>query len=60
MEVPDGTDGMLALRPGWPSMFRGYLGEPERYEACFTAGWYISGDLARRDRGGLFLVCRAW
>jgi len=54
VEVPDGTDGMLALRPGWPSMFRGYLGEPERYEACFTAGWYISGDLARRDQEGYF------
>ena len=35
-------------------MFRGYLGEPERYEACFTAGWYISGDLARRDEDGYF------
>jgi len=54
VEVPDGTDGMLALRPGWPSMFRGYLGEPERYEACFTAGWYVSGDLARRDEDGYF------
>jgi acetyl-CoA synthetase len=54
VEVPDGTDGMLALRPGWPSMFRGYLGEPERYEACFTAGWYVSGDLARRDEEGYF------
>jgi len=54
VEVPGGTDGMLALRPGWPSMFRGYLGEPERYETCFTAGWYISGDLARRDEEGYF------
>jgi acetyl-CoA synthetase len=54
VEAPDGTDGMLALRPGWPSMFRGYLGEPERYEACFTGGWYISGDLARRDEEGYF------
>jgi acetyl-CoA synthetase len=25
------TAGELALRPGWPSMFRGYLGEPERW-----------------------------
>ena len=54
VEVPDGADGVLALRPGWPSMFRGYLGEPERYEACFTAGWYVSGDLARRDEDGYF------
>ena len=25
--------GELVLRPGWPSMFRGYLGEQERYRA---------------------------
>ncbi len=27
------AEGELALRPGWPSMFRGYLHEPERYRA---------------------------
>ena len=27
--------GELALRPGWPSMMRGYLGEEERYRKCF-------------------------
>ena len=29
---PD-AEGELALRPGWPSMFRGYLDEDERYRA---------------------------
>lgn len=43
---------MLALRPGWPSMFRGYLGEEERYRRCFASGWYLSGDLVRRDGDG--------
>jgi acetyl-CoA synthetase len=46
--------GELALRSGWPSMFRGYLGEPERYERCFSDGWYLSGDLVRRDEDGYF------
>jgi acetyl-CoA synthetase len=46
--------GDLALRPGWPSMFRGYLHEPERYAKCFAAGWYITGDLARRDVDGYY------
>ena len=46
------TEGELALRPGWPSMFRGYLNEPERYARCFAGGWYLSGDLARRDEDG--------
>jgi acetyl-CoA synthetase len=49
-----GTPGELALRPGWPSMFRGYLHEPERYAKCFAGGWYLTGDLARRDADGYF------
>jgi acetyl-CoA synthetase len=48
------TAGELALRPGWPSMFRGYLGEPERYAKCFADGWYLTGDLAMRDADGYF------
>jgi len=35
-------------------MFRGYLGEEERYRKCFVGGWYRSGDLARRDADGYF------
>ena len=50
---PD-TEGELALKAGWPSMFRGYLGEAERYRKCFAEGWYLSGDLARRDRDGYY------
>ncbi|HET7231982.1 MAG TPA: AMP-binding protein, partial [Longimicrobium sp.] len=49
-----GVEGELALRPGWPSMFRGYLGEEERYRRCFAGGWYLTGDLARRDADGYF------
>jgi acetyl-CoA synthetase len=49
-----GVEGELALRPGWPSMFREYLNEPERYAKCFADGWYLSGDLARRDADGYF------
>lgn len=49
-----GEVGELALRPGWPSMFREYWGEPERYEKCFAGGWYLSGDLARRDADGYY------
>ena len=53
-----GVGGELALRPGWPSMFRGYLHDEERYRACFAGGWYLTGDLARRRRGRLLLVRR--
>ncbi|MFI7644283.1 acetate--CoA ligase [Nonomuraea sp. NPDC049400] len=59
IEEPD-VEGELALRPGWPSMFRGYLGEPERYAKAFAGGWYLSGDIARRDQDGYFwFVARA-
>lgn len=53
VEEPDGQ-GELALRPGWPSMFRSYWGEVERYRKCFAGNWYLTGDLARRDRDGYF------
>ncbi|GAB4351757.1 MAG: acetate--CoA ligase [Oricola sp.] len=46
--------GELALRPGWPSMMRGYLHEEERYKKAFSDGWYLSGDLAMRDSDGYF------
>ncbi len=47
-------EGELALRVGWPSMFRGYLDDEERYRQCFADSWYLSGDLARRDPDGYF------
>ncbi len=54
-----GEEGDLALKPGWPSMFRGYLHEDARYAKCFArdeagAEWYLTGDLARRDVDGYF------
>jgi acetyl-CoA synthetase len=48
------TAGQLALRTGWPSIFRGYLKEEARYAACFKDGWYLTGDLAMRDSDGYF------
>ncbi|MEZ7237131.1 acetate--CoA ligase [Rhodococcus sp. GXMU-t2271] len=50
---PD-TEGELALRAGWPSMFRGYLNQDERYRKCFADHLYLTGDLARRDTDGYF------
>jgi acetyl-CoA synthetase len=53
VDKPD-VEGDLALKPGWPSMFRGYLHDEARYQKCFRDGWYISGDLAERDADGYF------
>ncbi len=52
-EKPD-CEGELALRIGWPSMFRGYLHDEDRYRKCFVDDWYLSGDLAQRDADGYF------
>ena len=51
--APD-VEGELALKRGWPSMFRGYLNEEERYRKCFAGEWYLTGDLAKRDGDGYF------
>jgi acetyl-CoA synthetase len=48
------VEGELALRPGWPSMFRGYWNDPDRYRKCFAGRFYLTGDLARRDEDGYF------
>ena len=53
IKEPD-VQGELALKPGWPSMFRGYLHDDQRYKKCFEDGWYITGDMARRDADGYF------
>ena len=53
IEEPD-VEGELALRPGWPSMFRGYLHEDERYRKCFVGNLYLTGDLAKRDSDGYY------
>ncbi len=53
IDEPD-VDGELALKAGWPSMFRGYWEDPERYTSCFADGWYLTGDLVRRDVDGYY------
>lgn len=49
-----GSVGLIALRPGWPSMFRAYWNKPEIYESRFANGWYLTGDRASIDRDGYF------
>jgi acetyl-CoA synthetase len=53
VSAPD-AEGELALKAGWPSMFRAYLNDDERYRKCFAGGWYLTGDLAKRDSDGYF------
>jgi acetyl-CoA synthetase len=50
---PD-VDGLLALRPPWPSMFRTYYNNPGAYDSKFKNGWYCTGDRARIDADGYY------
>jgi acetyl-CoA synthetase len=52
--VPCGQEGNLALKPGWPSMFRTYWKKEEMYRSHFQNGWYITGDRAKKDEAGYF------
>ncbi|MGE5106670.1 MAG: acetate--CoA ligase [Sphingobacteriales bacterium] len=46
--------GHLVLKKGWPSMFRAYLHDEERYKKCFRNDWYLTGDLAKKDEEGYY------
>ncbi len=52
--LPPGEEGDLAVRPGWPSMFRIYWNKKELYDSRFRNGWYITGDRARMDKDGYY------
>lgn len=54
LEDEPGIQGHLVLKKGWPSMFRSYLHDEERYQKCFHDPWYITGDLAKIDEDGYF------
>jgi len=49
-----GSVGLIALKPGWPSMMRAYWNNPETYSNKFKNGWYIAGDRASIDADGYF------
>jgi acetyl-CoA synthetase len=53
-ELPSGREGNLALKPGWPSMFRTYWKKEDLYQSRFNNGWYITGDKAKRDEDGYY------
>lgn len=49
-----GTVGLIALKPGWPSMFRTYWENKVLYDDKFKKGWYICGDRSSIDNDGYF------
>ena len=49
-----GKVGLIALKPGWPSMMRTYWRNEETYKKKFRNGWYLPGDRSSIDSEGYF------
>ena len=49
-----GGIGLIAFKPGWPSIMRTYWNNDEKYMEKFVNGWYLSGDKASIDNEGYF------
>ncbi len=52
--LPPGETGEIAQRGNYPCFFAEYWERPEKTEACFENGWYLSGDLGHLDDEGYF------
>jgi len=46
--------GNLAIKPPWPSMMKTIWRRPKKYKSYFINHWYITGDLAYKDKDGYF------
>jgi carnitine-CoA ligase len=51
-DVADGLVGELAVRI--PTLMQGYYRDPQQTAAAFRGGWFLTGDLVRRDPDGYF------
>jgi acetyl-CoA synthetase len=49
-----GIVGIIAVKPGWPSMFRMYWNNEATYRSKFSNGWYLCGDRASIDDDGYY------
>jgi acyl-CoA synthetase (AMP-forming)/AMP-acid ligase II len=52
VDGPSSDEGVLALRT--PALMRGYLNLPEATGSRMRDGWYVTGDVMRRDSQGFF------
>ncbi len=56
-DVAAGEVGEILVKG--PNIFLGYLNKPEESEKAFHNGWFLTGDMARRDDDGfIFIVGR--
>ncbi|MGH8679911.1 MAG: AMP-binding protein [Burkholderiales bacterium] len=52
--LPADEEGEIVVRG--PSVFEGYLDDPEANNAAFVDGWYRTGDLGRLDPDGFLTI----
>ncbi|MGH8260179.1 MAG: AMP-binding protein, partial [Steroidobacteraceae bacterium] len=56
-DVPAAEEGELLVRT--PMMFKEYLDDPVQTAAAFRDGWFLTGDLVRRDADGyVYFIAR--
>jgi long-chain acyl-CoA synthetase len=53
-EVPDGDVGEIAIRGD--NIMKGYWNRPEDTEAAMPGGWFLSGDMATKDKDGYYYI----
>lgn len=53
-ELPPGGIGRLAIKTPWPGLMKAVWNNPEKFSSYFEKGWYISGDMAFKDKDGYF------
>lgn len=53
-ELPLKQIGNLAIKHPWPSMMIKIWKRPHKYQSYFKGKWYITGDLAYKDKDGYF------
>jgi crotonobetaine/carnitine-CoA ligase len=51
-DVPDGTVGELVVKT--PIVMQGYYRDPEQTKNAFRDGWFLTGDLVKRDADGYY------
>lgn len=49
-----GRAGLIAFKPDWPALMRGYWNNIAKFREKFINGWYITGDRASIDGDGYF------
>jgi acetyl-CoA synthetase len=51
-ELGPGEIGHIAVHKSFPTLFKGYLNDPERTAKAFRGEWYVTGDKGRTDEDG--------